>query len=64
MNSKTVGEVVDAWTTHRTKRYRFYIEIEGGEVEWVGLTQAQAKTMYRVTSKHADVKRYGWEEMK
>lgn len=52
------------------KTYRFYMEIKtetGWEVvEWVHLTQQEAKDLHKQTERScrsANVKAYGWEEM-
>lgn len=64
---KTAKDVVDEWTAHRTKKYRFYMELVGGEgeVEWTGLKLSEAKTLYRLTEKHCNgnITRTGWGEM-
>jgi hypothetical protein len=67
---KTIAEVVDAWDSHRTKRYRFYMQTpDGKDLEWVGLTINQAKSLYNLSNKHnRDLhnmfNRMGWEEIK
>lgn len=47
--------------------YTFYVELEDGQrLEWTGLTQRQAMSMYRLTanniSLNTSVKGYGWNE--
>lgn len=48
--------------------YTFYVELEDGQrIEWSGLTQRQAMSMYRFTANNisvysAPVKGYGWSE--
>ncbi len=45
--------------------YVFWIELhEGQRVEWRGLTERQAKTMYARTENRLpyNVQRYGWEQ--
>jgi hypothetical protein len=68
--NKTIEEVVDTWDTHRTKRYRFYMQTpDGKDMECIGLTINQAKSMYNLFSKHGRdlhnmFNRMGWEEVK
>jgi hypothetical protein len=48
-------------------KYAFYIETEDGqEVRWAPLSKTQALNMYNLTDKKqpANVKTYGWEELK
>lgn len=63
-----VEDVLDTWVpTPASKRYTFYVEtLDGAEVQWCGLTIAQAKAMNAYTRKNtpANVKRFGWEEVK
>ena len=48
------------------KRYVFHIAVGREEVEWRGLTLAQAKQMYNLTTKNppADAIAWGWSEEK
>ena len=61
--------------TKAKPKYRFHTEVTDPEtgntvrVQWDNLTLLEAKTMYRLTADkgsvhHAQVDRFGWEEMK
>ena len=66
-DDKTVDmfEVLDKYTP-QSRKFRFYIGLTSGEeVEWRGLSQTVAKSMYSYTNKTqpSNVTRCGWEEM-
>lgn len=60
-----VKSIVDKWSpTPASKRYCFYVALsDGTEVQWAGLSIAQAKAMNAATRKNTptNVVRYGWE---
>ena len=48
------------------KKYKFYLEINGEQVEWTNLTQRTAKMMYNTTLNNCRMRReynlnFGWE---